>query len=91
MYWLYLLLALGCFAFALKTPSVGLMTLCLLAALGFLLAWVRGRYVARFGDLQRDPATLIDADELRRLREQAEARRTGDSTDHDHDASPLSK
>ena len=63
-----MLLALGCFAFALKTPSAGLMTLCLLAALAFLLAWVRGRYVARFGDLQRDPATLIDAEELRRLR-----------------------
>ncbi len=45
------------------------MTLCLLA-LAFLLAWVRGRYVARFGDLQRDPATLVDAEELRR-REQA--------------------
>lgn len=57
MYWFYLLLALGCFAFALKTPSAALMTLCLLAALAFLLAWVRGRYVARFGDLQRDPAT----------------------------------
>mgnify|MGYP006181339431 CR=1 FL=1 len=38
MYWLYLLLALGCFAFALKTPSAALMTLCLLAALAFLLA-----------------------------------------------------
>jgi hypothetical protein len=46
MYWLYLLLALGCFAFALKTPSAGLMTLCLLAALAFLLAWVRGRVAA---------------------------------------------
>ena len=73
MYWLYLLLALGCFAFALKTPNMGLMSLALLAALGFLLAWVRGRYVARFGDLQRDLSTLIDAEELRRLREQARA------------------
>jgi hypothetical protein len=45
--------------------------------------------VARFGDLQRDPSTLVDADELRRLREQAQAR-PGD--DHnDHDPSPLSK
>ncbi|WP_423172850.1 MULTISPECIES: hypothetical protein [unclassified Stenotrophomonas maltophilia group] len=68
MYWLYLLLALGCFAFALKTPSAGLMTLCLLAALAFLLAWVRGRYVARFGDLQRDPA---------------QARRNDDANDND--------
>ncbi|KAG1249160.1 hypothetical protein G6F68_013486 [Rhizopus microsporus] len=59
------------------------MTLCLLAALAFLLAWVRGRYVARFGDLQRDPATLVDAEELRRLREQAQARRNDDGNDHD--------
>ena len=84
-----LLRALGCFAFALKTPSPGLMTVCLLAALAFLLAWVRGRYVARFGDLQRDPATLVDAEELRRLREQAQARRADDG--NHHDTSPLSK
>ena len=89
MYWLYLLLALGCFAFALKTPSPWLMTLCLLAALAFLLAWVRGRYVARFGDPQRDPSTLVDAEELRRLREQAQARRGDDP--NDHDPSPFSK
>jgi len=71
MYWLYLLLALGCFAFALKTPNMGVMTLALVAALGFLLAWVRGRYVARFGDLRGDPVTLVDAEELRRLRDAA--------------------
>ena len=79
MYWLYLLLALGCFAFALKTPNMGLMSLALLGALAFLLAWVRGRYVARFGDLQRDPATLVDSDELRRLRERAKVTPTDGS------------
>ena len=84
MYWLYLLLALGCFAFALKTPSMGLMSLALLGALAFLLAWVRGRYVARFGDLQRDPATLVDSDELRRLREQAKVTPTDGSDPPSH-------
>ncbi|MEI2259745.1 MAG: hypothetical protein ACN6PQ_16010 [Stenotrophomonas indicatrix] len=79
MYWLYLLLALGCFAFALKTPNMGLMSLALLGTLAFLLAWVRGRYAARFGDLQRDPATLVDSDELRRLREQAKVAPTDGS------------
>lgn len=74
MYWLYLLLALACFGFALKTPGMGLMSLGLVGALLFLLAWVRGRYVARFGDLQRDPSTLVDADELRRLRDPSQAR-----------------
>jgi len=84
MYWLYLLLALGCFAFALETPNMGLMSLALLAALAFLLAWVRGRYVARFGDLQRDPATLVDSDELRRLREQAKVTPTDGSDPPSH-------
>ncbi|WP_340571497.1 hypothetical protein [Stenotrophomonas sp. G106K1] len=84
MYWLYLLLALGCFAFALKTPNMGVMSLALLGALAFLLAWVRGRYAARFGDLQRDPATLVDSDELRRLREQAKVTPTDGSDPPSH-------
>ncbi|MEX0181555.1 MULTISPECIES: hypothetical protein [unclassified Stenotrophomonas] len=84
MYWLYLPLALGCFAFALKTPNMGLMSLALLGALAFLLAWVRGRYVARFGDLQCDPATLVDSDELRRLREQAKVTPTDGSDPPSH-------
>jgi hypothetical protein len=32
-------------------------------------------YVARFGTLQRDISSVIDPTELRRLREQAQARR----------------
>ena len=76
MYWLFLLLALGCFALALKTPSMGLMALSLLGTLVFLLAWVRGLYVARFGDLQRDTHAITDPTELRRLRELAEQART---------------
>jgi len=84
MYWLYLLLALGCFTFALKTPHMGLMSLALLGTLAFLLAWVRGRYAARFGDLQRDPATLVDSDELRRLREQAKVAPTDGSDPPSH-------
>ena len=75
MYWLFLLLALGCFALALKTPHQGLMLLSLLGMLVLLLAWVRGLYVARFGTLQRDISSVIDPTELRRLRDQAQARR----------------
>ena len=33
MYWLFLLLSLGCFAFAMKTPSTGMMMLWLGGAL----------------------------------------------------------
>jgi cell division protein FtsB len=75
MHWLFLLLALGCFALALKVPQMSLMLLALFGALVFLLAWVRGMYVARFGNLQRDISSVIDPTELRRLREQAQARR----------------
>lgn len=89
MYWLFMLLAIACFAFAVKTPSTGLMVLSLLGSLAFLLAWVRGRYVATFGDSPRDTGGeraiyhAIDPTELRRLREQAQARRDADRDDTD--------
>ncbi len=83
MHWLFLLLALGCFALALKTSQWSQMLLALLGALVCLLIWVRGMYVARFGNLQRDISSVIDPTELRRLREQAQARRL--SADEDTD------
>ena len=75
MYWLYLLLAIGALLMALKTTSSGLMVLCLLAALVLLALWVAGMYSARMAGRSRDPSTMIDPVELRRLREQAEARK----------------
>jgi len=83
MYWLFLLLALGCFGLAMKTPHMGLMLLSLLGTLVFLLVWVRGLYVARFGNLQRDISSVIDPAELRRLREQAQARQQPAQDDSD--------
>jgi hypothetical protein len=76
MYWLFLLLALGAFVLAFSTPHMSLLVLALLAALGFLMAWARGWYMAKIGDAsQRDALPMIDPAELRRLRAQAEARR----------------
>ena len=75
MYWLYLLLAIGALLMALKTTSSGLMVLCLLAALELLVLWVAGMYSARMAGRSRDPSLMIDPVELRRLREQAEARK----------------
>lgn len=75
MPWLFLLLAIAAFAVALKTTSMLLMALSLLAALGLLIAWVMGLVAQRVGSRSRDEALLIDPMELRRLREQAEARR----------------
>ncbi len=76
MYWLFLLFALACLGMALKTPHMGLMALSLLGTLVFLLAWVRGLYVARFGDVQPTRAAITDPNELRRLRELALQART---------------
>jgi hypothetical protein len=75
MHWLLLLLAVGALAVALKTSSVGLMAVCLLAALVLLVMWVLGWYSTRVGNRSRDETSMIDPVELRRLREQAEARK----------------
>lgn len=76
MSWVFLLLAIAAFVVAFKTTSIALAALCLLAALGLLLAWVLGLMAQRVGSRSRDDSALLDPAELRRLREQAEARRT---------------
>ncbi|MBF6023269.1 hypothetical protein [Lysobacter niastensis] len=75
MPWLYLLLALAAFAVAFKTTSVAVLVISLLLALGLLLAWVLSLVAQRVGSRSRDTAAMIDPEELRRLRAQAEARR----------------
>ena len=75
MHWLYLLLAAASLAVAMKTASTGLMALCLLASLVLVLLWLVGIYSARMAGRSRDVSAMIDPAELRRLREQAEARK----------------
>jgi hypothetical protein len=75
MSWVFLLLAIAALAVAFKTTSVALAVLCLLAALGLLLAGTLGLLAQRVGSRSRDDTSMIDPQELRRLREQAEARR----------------
>ena len=75
MQWLYLLLALAALAVAFKTSSVGVLAISLLAALGLLLAFVLSLLAQRVGSRSRDEALMLDPEELRRLREQAEARK----------------
>lgn len=79
MIWLYLLLAIAAFAVAIKTTSIALMAVCLLAALGFTIAWVLGLLAQRIGSRSRDEGAILDPQELRRMREQAEARRVAQS------------
>ncbi len=79
MPWLFLLLAIAAFAVAFKTTSTALAVICLLAALVLLVAWVMGLLAERVGSRSRDESTMLDPQELRRLREQAEARRVMDA------------
>lgn len=80
MPWLFLLVALAAFAVAFKTSSVALAFLCLLVALGAMVAWVMGLFASRVGSRSRDESLMLNPDELRRMREQAEARRVAAQT-----------
>lgn len=75
MHWLFLFFALACFAVVFKTTSMGVAALCLLLALVFALAWVMGLVNARIASRARDEVQMVDPAELRRLREQALARK----------------
>ncbi len=75
MPWLYLLLGLLAMGVAMKTTSSGLMALSLLVALVLFVLWLVGLYSARVAGRGRDVSAMIDPVELRRLREQSEARK----------------
>ena len=79
MHWLLLLPGIGALAVALKTASMALMAICLVAALVLFVLWALGLYSARVGSRNRDETMLLDPAELRRLREQAEARKVAAS------------
>ncbi|MFT3897504.1 MAG: hypothetical protein QM719_07390 [Thermomonas sp.] len=83
MPWVYLLLALGALALALVSKSTVLTVLALLAALALLLFWVLGLLARRVEAGSRDASMMVDPLELRRLREQAEARRLAQSDGRD--------
>ncbi|WP_449446948.1 hypothetical protein [Thermomonas brevis] len=75
MHWLFLLLAIAAMAFAFLTTSMGVLLGCLLAALVLFVLWVLGLYQSRVAGSGRDDILMIDPNELRRLREQAQARK----------------
>jgi len=75
MYWLFLLLSLGAMAVALRTTSMALMAVSLLAALGLLIAWAMGWYSAKAGSDDSSGRGMVDPVELHRLRQQAQARK----------------
>lgn len=80
MHWLFLLLALCALIGAFISGPTWLMVLCLVASLVLFVAWAMGLYADRVGNTRRDESEMIDPVELRRLREIAEARKTGASS-----------
>ena len=83
MGWLLILLAAGAFVVAFLTTSMALTILALLASLLLLLAGALKLLSDRVGNRTRDESMMIDPAELRRLREQADARRAAAATSVD--------
>lgn len=76
MHWLYLIAALTSMVVAMnhRTPTWAVVLLILLA-LGLVVAWMLGWLATRLSGVRRDEVQMIAPEEIRRLREQAEARR----------------
>ena len=75
MPWILFLLALATLAVAFKTTSVALLMVCLIVAFGLTVAAMMQMFANRISSRSRDEALMLDPEELRRLREQAEARK----------------
>ena len=76
MHWLYLLASLACLGLAMvrTMPTLGVLVL-LAGSVGFMLAWILGWVSSRISSRSRDVSYIMSADELKRLRDQAEARK----------------
>jgi len=75
MPWLLLLIAVALFLAALAASSMVVVVLCVLGSLGLSIVAVMSLLAQRVDNSARSETLLIDPQELRRLREQAEARR----------------
>lgn len=83
MAWLFLLLAFGALWLAFTAATPGLLALALLAALVLFVGFVLKLASDRIGSRSRSEQLMLDPDELRRLREQAEARKLAASAQND--------
>ena len=79
MHWFYLLLALA-FLLAAAKAAGWLVVLLLAASLLLVAAWMLGWVSSRISSGARNDSQIISPDELRRLREQAEARKASAET-----------
>ena len=78
MHWVYLLLAIAFLVGAAKAAG-WLVVLLLAASLVLFVAWMLGWVNSRISSGARNDAQIISPDELRRLREQAEARKQAEA------------
>ena len=74
MPWLMFLCAVAALLVAFKTTSMALLLASLLAALVLTVAVVMQLLARRIDSRSRDAGLMLDPEELRRLREQADAR-----------------
>lgn len=75
MPWLFLLIAIGSFLVAFTTHSPALLGISLVLGLLTSVAFFMSLLARRMGSTTSSDALRLNADELRRMREQAEARR----------------
>jgi len=75
MPWLLLLIAVALFLAALGASSMAMVVVCVLGSLILSIVAVMTLLAQRVDNSARSETLLIDPQELRRLREQAEARR----------------
>ena len=74
MHWLYLIIALALLAVAMKASGWLVVLLVIASAVAFI-AWMLGWVSSRISSGARNDTQILSPEELRRLREQAEARR----------------
>jgi hypothetical protein len=79
MRWLWFALSIVCFAVAFRTHSVGLAVICLLAALGFVLAFTLALASSRIESRGRDASAMMGPDEVRQMRENIERRKRAEA------------
>ena len=76
MHWLYLVVAIVFVVIASRQNTPGwLVALLVIGSLGLFVGWMLGWMSQRVSGSSRDDVQMISAEEMRHLREQAEARR----------------
>ena len=76
MHWLYLVVAIVFIVIASRAATPGwLVVLLVLGSLGLFVGWMLGWMSQRVSGAARDEVQMLSPEELRHLREQAEARK----------------